>query len=351
MKVCKQNCMVIKMIICFIMVLILCTEVFSAQTYLPDQKITEKIKSDTKKDKEISHWELKGKLSSNFSFTNNKNYVGQTDGSIYQFNIITEEDVNWRKGQHEVLNNLQIKYGLSKTPQLEDIFKSQDQFKYLGTYLYRLKQIPWLGPFARLNFSTSLFSGYYVSSSDEELILNYADGSSQNVGSLEANTRYKIVDSFEPMTIRGNLGFFANPYDKKEFKLNLKFGAGFQKIIAKDGFVLADDSGTSEIEFKQLEDSDEAGLEFEVDVSGIISDNINWSFVANLFFPLNDSGGSNDDIDGIDKLNTDIEGKFSSKITKNVSLDYFLIIKRLPLIVDEWQIQNGVVVNVSYNLF
>jgi len=49
---------------------------------------------------------------------------------------------------------------------------------------------------------------------------------------------------------------------KKNLKLNLKLGAGFQKIVARDGFVLADDSSTPEIEFKQLEDSDEAGLEF-----------------------------------------------------------------------------------------
>jgi len=77
---------------------------------------------------------------------------------------------------------------------------------------------------------------------------------------------------------------------------------------------------------------------------------MNWSLVANLFFPINDSE-SEDDIEGIDKLNTDVGGKFSSKITKHISLDYFLIVKRQPLIVDEWQLQNGVVINISYNLF
>ena len=321
-----------------------------AQTYLPDQIITDKILNDQNNKKDIKKWELKGELSSNFSFTNNKNYVGQSDGSIYQLNIITEEDLNWREGQHEVLNNLKIKYGLSKTPQLEDLFKSQDQFKYMGTYLYRLENIPWFGPFGRLNFSTSLFSGYFVSPNDEILKLNFADGTYKLTDTLEANNRCRIVDSFEPMRIRGNVGFFANPYDQNEFKLNMKLGVGYQKIAAKDGFVLADDADTDYIELKQLEDSDEAGLEFEMDVAGVIQNNMNWSFVANLFYPLNDSQ-SDDEIEGFEMLNTEIEGKFSTKITKNMSLDYFLIIKRLPLIIEDWQIQNGVVLNISYNLF
>jgi len=350
MKVKNRAYKAIKLMINAFMTLILFSGIIGAHTYIADKNITDKIKSAGKNDKNPSNWELKGKLSSNFSFTNNKNFVGQTDGSIYQFNIITEEEFNWRKEQHEILNSLQVKYGLSKTPQLEDIFKSQDQFKYLGTYLFRLKQIPWIGPFARLNFSTSLFPGYYVSPNDEDLVLNYADGPSMNIGTLEANKRYKLVDAFEPMTIRGNLGFFANPYNQKELKLNLKFGTGFQKIIARDGFILADESDTSEIEFKQLEDSTEAGLEFEIDIAGAINENMNWSFIANLFFPLNDSD-SNYDINGIDKMNTEIEGKFSSKISKIISLDYFIIVKRLPIIVDDWQIQNGAVVNVSYNLF
>ena len=118
---------------------------------------------------------------------------------------------------------------MSKTPQLEDIFKSQDQFKYLVTYLYHLKKYPWLGPFGRLNFSTSLFSGYYVSPEDEELVLKFADGTTQNGITLEANERYKIVDSLEPMTIRVNIGVFANPFDKKEPKTKPQAWCWFSK--------------------------------------------------------------------------------------------------------------------------
>jgi len=315
-------------------------------TYIPEKAIAEKIIAPVKISK--SNWQYKAKLSSNFSFTNNKDYVGQTDGSIYQFNINTEGSANWHNAQHELLNNIRVIYGLSKTPQLEDIFKAKDQIKYISTYLYHLKTIDWIGPFIRLTFTSSLFKGYYVSSNDE--VLAYTDGQVKKNCTLKANTRFKIVEALEPMTIRGNLGFFANLYDRKELKVELKFGSGFQQIITNNGYVLADDSNTPEIEFEQLEDHTEAGIELEADTSGFINDNVNWSIKSNLFFPLNEQENNDEVLDGIDKLNTNIEGKVSSKLTEHFSMDYLLVIKRLPLILDEWQIQNGVVVNFHYDL-
>jgi len=320
------------------------------QTYIPEKAITERIISPKTIDNTNKNWQFKAKFSSNFSFTNNKDYVGQTDGSIYQFNINTESSANWHHTQHELLNELHILYGLSKTPQLEDIFKSKDQIQYISTYLYHLKTIDWIGPFARFKFTSSLFKGYYVSSNDENLILNYANGQVENIGILKANSRFNLVKSFEPMTIRGNLGFFANPYDSKKLKVELKFGSGFQRIITNDGFVLADDSTTTEIELNQLEDHTEAGLELETNLSGLINENVKWSVLSNFFFPLNDQDNINEELDGIEKLNTNIEGKLSSKLTQHFSMDYLLVIKRQPLILDEWQIQNGVVVNFHYDL-
>jgi hypothetical protein len=320
------------------------------QTYIPEKAITERIIAPTKGDLSQKNWQLKAKLNSNFSFTNNKDYVGQTDGSIYQFNINTESAANWHYAQHELLNELHILYGLSKTPQLEDIFKSKDQIQFVSTYLYHLKTIDWIGPFVRFKFTSSLFKGYYVSSNDENLVLNYANGQVDNIGTLKANSRFKLVKAFEPMTIRGNLGFFANPYDSKKLKVELKFGSGFQQTITHDGFVLADDTDTPEIEFNQLEDHTEAGLELETNLSGIINENVKWSILSNFFFPLNDQDNLSDELDGIEKLNTNIEGKISSKLTRHFSMDYLLVIKRQPLILDEWQIQNGIVVNFHYDL-
>jgi len=316
------------------------------QTYIPEQSIAERIIAPDKVDTIQKRWQLKAKLSSNFSFTNNKDYVGQTDGSIYQFNINTEVSANFHNAQHELLNQFHLLYGLSKTPQLEDIFKSKDQIQYISTYLYHLKTIDWIGPFARLTFTSSLFKGFYVSSDDKELVTNKGE----TICNLKANHRFKLVEAFEPMTIRGNLGFFANPYDSKELKVELKFGSGFQKTITNNGYVLEDDSSTTQAVLNQLEDHTEAGLELETDISGLFNENVQWSIMSNLFFPLNALEIDKEKLNGIDKLNTNIEGKVSSKLTEHFSLDYLIVIKRLPSISDKWQIQNGIVVNFHYDL-
>ena len=319
------------------------------QNYLPEKSITDKIITFQNKDKALIGFEFKAKISSNFSFTNNDKYVGQTDGANYQFNIITDNEVNWRNKHHEFLNKLHINYGLSKTPQLKNLFKSQDEIKYLSTYLYHLSAIHWFGTFVRFKVVSSMLSGSYISPDDETLVFKYRNGNEKSC-ILRANYRYIIVESFEPITMSGNLGFFANPVNKKKLKLSLKLGAGFQKMISRDGFVLADDSNTPEIEFNQLEDYSDAGIEFELDASGEINSSINWSLIANFFFPFNDSC-SKDDLNDLDRLNTNIEGKFSSKLTNRTSLDSYIMIKRIPLVLNEWQIQNGIVIKVSHNFF
>jgi Hpt domain. len=46
----------------------------------------------------------------------------------------------------------------------------------------------------------------------------------------------------------------------------------------------------------------------------------------------------------------DMETAINNKTTEHFSLDYLIVIKRLPSISDKWQIQNGIVVNFHYDL-
>ena len=45
------------------------------------------------------------------------------------------------------------------------------------------------------------------------------------------------------------------------------------------------------------------------------------------------------------------EAKLSVRLSNYFSLDYILSLKRIPIIVDEWQVQNGLLVSCNYTLF
>ena len=55
-------------------------------------------------------------------------------------------------------------------------------------------------------------------------------------------------------------------------------------------------------------------------------------------------------LEGVELTNVEISGKLSVKLAAWASLDYVLSAKYLPLIIDEWQVQNGLLLNSSFNL-
>ena len=56
------------------------------------------------------------------------------------------------------------------------------------------------------------------------------------------------------------------------------------------------------------------------------------------------------DLDGIDLLNTELTAKISVKLAKWLSLDYVLSAKRVPLNLDDWQVQNSVLATAGFDI-
>ncbi|MCA9538175.1 MAG: hypothetical protein KC620_04775, partial [Myxococcales bacterium] len=55
-------------------------------------------------------------------------------------------------------------------------------------------------------------------------------------------------------------------------------------------------------------------------------------------------------LEGAELINAEVSAKVSAKITNWASLDYVFSARYLPLIVDEWQVQNGLLVSAAFNL-
>jgi hypothetical protein len=57
------------------------------------------------------------------------------------------------------------------------------------------------------------------------------------------------------------------------------------------------------------------------------------------------------ELEGMGLLHTDLGANASLKIQEWLSLDYVLKIRRLPLLVDDWQVQNALLLTAGYSLF
>jgi len=304
------------------------------------------------------------KVGSNVSYNHSRKVVGSPDGSTFVIGALIEGALEWRRGQHEWQNTLAINEAQSKNPLLDDFVKSLDTIELKSIYLYHLVKYPWLGPFARVRLQSSLFPGYYVNDQgkDVDVIRTLRNGTSPDRDrtplELGPQERFRLTDPFEPLLLRESVGAFANAVDKSDLKASFKLGPGAQQTIVANGFVLTeatavpDDPNTTsrieefEVRLTQLRDTSELGVEAEAEASGKIAEGVTWSLLVNALQPLYESVDSGRD--GLDRMNLDVQGKLTVKLSSWASLDYILLVRRAPTVVDEVQVTNGLLFSASF---
>jgi hypothetical protein len=290
-------------------------------------------------------WKLRLALSGNLSFTHNRKVVGNPDGLTLQVGGELETEARGRRGPHEWQNRLTAAHGQTKTPLLDEFLKTTDSFELMTMYLFHLPAVDWLGPFARARLSTALLPAFHVQPTDVTVSRTFVDGTT-STEALPAQSQLDLTGAFEPVLLRQSAGFFALVEEGGALVIDFRAGPAVQEIIVRDGFVLADDGATPELEIRQLRDSLEAGPELAGEAKGILVEQVTWSVEANFFYPFVTSIET--DLEGLDRLNANVNGRLSVKLTGWASLDYTFVATRVPLVLDAWQIQNGLLFTVGF---
>ncbi len=312
-----------------------------AQTpdYVPDLVVTPTDEAKT------YGWKPLLKASANLAFGHNNNVVGSADGSTWTFGTLINGGLGYLgESGHEWANTLSWQLAFNKTPLLDDFVKSQDSFEFGSSYLYHIPGVTWFGPFASLTLKASLFPGYDVRAADATFKKIFVDGTTEDVPVL-AQAQFDLTKAFSPAQVRESAGVFADVLDRKVLKVQTRTGVGAWEIFGRDGFVLADDGATPEIEVKQIEDSLQLGWELNAVATGSWNEYITYSAKANFMYPFIDNVDTA--LTGMDLLNVETEFLVGFKLAQWASLDYSLKMFKVPLVSEEWQIQNGLLLTLT----
>lgn len=313
--------------------------------YIEAAKVKEAVVDPTAAQKPQG-WELGLELGANFSFGHSSNVVGNPDGSTIQVGGILGANANYRAGQHEWRNGLTITHTQAMTPQIDQFVKTVDNAELRSMYLYSMESVPWLGPFARFRLQTQLLAGYSINAEDKTISL---DGGPEEL--LPSQEAYALTKAFEPLALRQSAGAFARPVESKEITTIITLGVGAQEILTRGGRIISDNADTPDvIEIVSLKDSTQVGGELEFDLKGEHNKFITWSLQANLLYPFVTETSIDTDLEGVELINVDFSGKLSVKLADWASLDYVLTARRVPLVVDAWQVQNGLLLTTSFKL-
>lgn len=318
----------------------------SAEAQEVPEIVEAKVTAPAEEEKE--GWRLSARVSATGSYNDVRNVVGAVEGSTIQLGAQLKGAANYRRGPHDWENTLSLNFTQSRTPTLPVFVKSTDELKLKTTYVYRVSKK--FGPYAQAGFSAPVARGFDVSDTDITVQQIFRNGTTLTLDQ-DAFDRLELTDPFEPLTLNESAGFFAALIESAPITAKVKAGVGAEHVIVNDGFVLADDGATEELEYRQLVGSTQGGAVAEGTIAGKIAENISYDVGAKVFYAALSDFQSNDlDADEGDDFSVELDAKLAVKLTEWLSLDYVLIVKRIPWVVDATQTTNGVIVSIGYDL-
>ncbi|MBI5607472.1 MAG: hypothetical protein HY902_01175 [Deltaproteobacteria bacterium] len=286
-------------------------------------------------------------IGSTGSYGHSSSVVGAADGSTVAIGVVIDGLSEWVSGAFECANTLKIQHTQTRTPQLPVFFKSADFAEIVSTSIYRLQSVPWFGPYARFRINTQLFGSYVLKATDYEIKQTRLDGTS-TATKLAAQTRYDLASGFNPLVFAETVGAFANPIEQKWMTIKAKLGVGAQHVRSTSGFAVAsDDTKAGKMEIKEIQEASQMGGEAEVALAGDVTEGVAWKAKANVFLPAYSTAGKKT---GFDAMTSDLSFALGIKLAKWLSVDYTVTARRVPLVLDDWQIQNGIILTAGFKL-
>lgn len=293
------------------------------------------------KDKKPEGWDPGLTLGVSFAVSSNSNFVGQPNGNSLTGGLNLLGTLDYLQGVIDWRNLLKINEVFTQTPIIDDFVKTIDQLYFESILYYRVSDT--FGPFVSFKLDTTLLEGRDVRAAD----VDYALGG-ETVA--EDVTSIKLTDPFQPLSLKEALGVFLRPISKKTIEVDIRAGFGASETFADGARLVTDDAATDGIiELTALEDVIQAGAVLEVGAKGELEDGrVNYGAHAEVMMPFVNDDPAERSV--TDLTNFDISAKLGFKLFSWASLDYELKVLRMPQLVDDWQIQNNLLLTFSYAL-
>ena len=290
-------------------------------------------------------WDFVATVGSSVAFGDNRKVVGQPTGSSWLMGLQFYGAANLLAGRNEWRNELSLKESFSRTPVIPEFVKASDELKLDSVYIFRFLP-PWLGVFGRAGIATSLLEGKDVRPMDVDYSIPGRDDPF-------TNDRLKLTDPFKPFNLKESVGLVYTPVAVEPVTVEARVGFGGRHTFADGQLVLADKPETAGlIEIGALSTVHQAGAEATVGAWGTAYDKrVTYKGQIEAMTPVvHSSLAAGDNRNALELTNVEFLASLSFKLVSWASLDYQFKVMREPQVVDEWQMQNSLLLTFSYSL-
>jgi hypothetical protein len=282
-------------------------------------------------------------LGASFNLVDTKSVVGQPDGTSITVGGGIDASLEFNAGMSEWRNNLGAAAGTTRTPAIDEFVKTNDGLMFESIYLLHLVEI--FGPFARFGMNTQMFSATDIQAAPTDYEVKNLDGTVDNF----TGRRLALTDPFKPLTLRESLGVFLQPVRMPQISLETRVGVGALETFAS-GLAVTDDPDTALVEVVELDDSFMVGAEGVLNMWGFFDAAKRLSYTAGIgvLVPFVTSDLAADDDRGLgDLVVLEANVGLNAKLFDWASVGYRFNVTRQPLLVDEFQISNSVLLTLG----
>lgn len=325
----------------------LCLLTLAAPAFAQDKDMVPDASDGLRAKTDKDGWDSTLTVGATINFIDNRNVVGQNEGSTWNLGGVVKGGTEYKRGSNEVRGALSIVENFSRTPIIPEFVNSADEAQIEVNYYYNI--IPWAGLFARAEASSNLFENYFVSAVPQDFAVTELNGAVTNQGPQD---RLLLKEGpFGLSVLKQSLGGFVRPLREDYLDIEVRLGAGFQEIFADRQVAISDNAATAGvIEAKRLQDSQQIGAEFGLVLKGTLAkDRVVYKssleVLTPFYNPVNPQDKSSLELTNVESLT-----QISFKLVEWASLDYQIKVVRQPIIIDEVQVQNSLLLTFGYTL-
>jgi hypothetical protein len=275
------------------------------------------------------------------SLAQQRNLVGVSNQLTVAGSLFVDGQLAYNVGKHSTSLLGQFEEGASQIrPQEGDplpLVKTRDRLRLDGLYTYYAK--PWVGPYVRATGESQAFATNVLVTEDTTLRRLFANGS-EAIETVLTNDTFFVANPWQPTLVREGAGLNARFVNNRWVTFNLRAGLGLRQNRYGGAWVIEDVPRSEELEYRQVESFDQRGLESTLIATARLP---GWAVYAT---DLELFGGFQE----FDRPSVEWRNTFTLRLTRNLSVNYFLNIEQLPQVVDTLQLEQSVLLRASWAL-
>ncbi len=289
-----------------------------------------------------SPWSTYLVVGANGSLSQNSNVIGAANQTTLSGDLFAEGYFTYNHDSHHVAGLMEVEEGISQIrPDASDplpAVKSTDRVRLDALYTYFIND--GLGPYVRAAATTQAFGTEVLTTEDITVSRTLSDGTIE-LEDVAANSTYRISEALQPTIIREGVGLNTRLINRNFLTLSWRAGLGLRQNLYGGAFVEQDDAATEEVEYAQIDSFNQLGIESTIRGVARLTGWVVYATDVELFTDFNT----------IDQPTVEWDNTLSLRLTDYLSINYNVNLDFVPLVTEDLQLEQSVLMRASWSLF